>query len=339
MKGLRVRYVNYQDALETALGLAGRPSELDEFLTSAPAWRSDLERALALSSTAGRELRGISPAPSAAGRRERELIELVSRLQVENQAARSRWAALLGSVARPRLLAASAGIAAVLLALALATSLPPFSGGSPPTAEAVLIEGSVAEIGGGIVTITTADSAQLVRLSSDTVLTDGFGNTVGASALSAGQTVVLKGSRSEDGVVASQVELRDRLFGVVTAMPGDSIHLRSSQGEHVILVSSQTKIEGPVAVGAYLEVKIARLPDGRLSALEIEVEDSEGDDSDNDGPSSTPATAASPVPSTSPSPGAAEPEDHELADDDHTDEPETKEAEPETHEEEHEEDD
>jgi hypothetical protein len=110
--------------------------------------------------------------------------------------------------------------------------------------------------------------------------------------------VVLTGSQSGNEFVASQVELRDRLFGVVTALPGDSIHLTSSKGDFVILISPETRFEGVVSVGSFVEVKLVRVPDGSLIALEIEVEDedeneSEGDD-DHGGPSASPAPSTSP---------------------------------------------
>jgi hypothetical protein len=252
---------------------------------------------------------------------------------------------------RPRLVATTA-LAAAVVVLAVVAGLPALSdSGGAKTAEAVVIEGSVAEIGEGAVTVNTADSAELVKLSSDTVLTDGFGNTVQAAALSTGQTVVLKGNRSDDGVVASQVELKDRLFGTLSAMSGDGIRLRTPQAEHAIAVTPSTEIEGPLRVGAYLEVKVLRLSDGSLRALEIEAEDS--DDSGGSGSGSVDAPTApvgSPAPANTPAAGSpgddggdddedsAEPEQHED-DDSHDGEHDEEEHQEDEHDDEHESDD
>jgi hypothetical protein len=177
-----------------------------------------------------------------------------------------------------------------------------------------------------------------VKFSSDTVLTDGFGNPLQESDLNAGQTVILKGSRSDTGVVASQVELKDRLFGTITALAGDSMSLRSGQGSHVIRITPDTEIESALRVGIAVEVKVLRLTDGTLRALEIESEDDEHEDDDDHSKGETGGSASPVPPSTSPSAGTTpssgdsdgndkaedddDHEDNESADsEDHDDEP------------------
>ena len=319
--------MNYEEAFETAIRISNDPAALEAFLATLPDWRDQLSRDLRLAQSVGRELRQLTPGASATLRRQRELLEMVA-WHAEQPS--TSWMTRLPTVLlRPRLVACAA-LAAAVLVLAVVAGLPALSDGGANTAEAVVIEGSVAEIGEGGVTINTADSAELVRLSSDTVLTDGFGNTVQAAALSTGQTVVLKGSRSDDGVVANQVELKDRLFGTLTAISGDTIHLRTAQAEHTIAVTSSTEIEGPLRIGAYVEVRVLRVSDGSLRALEIEAEDSDDSGGSSGGSSVSPtAPAGSPAPANTPAAGSpeddggddhedlAEPEEH--GDDDSSD--------------------
>jgi hypothetical protein len=341
--------VNYEEAFETAIRLSNDSAALEAFLATLPDWRDQLSRDLRLAQAVGRELRQLTPGASATLRRQRELLEVVA--WHAEQPSPSWLARLHVLLLRPRVVA-SAALTSAVAVLAILTGLPAFSGGGGAiTAEAVVIEGSVAEIGEGAVTINTADSAELVKLSSDTVLTDGFGNTVQAAALSTGQTVVLKGSRSDDGVVANQVELKDRLFGTVAAMSGDSIRLRTAQAEHTIAVTPGTEIEGPLRIGSYVEVKVLRVSDGSLRALEIAAEDS--DDSGGSGSGSVDAPTApvgSPAPANTPAAGSpgddggdddedsAEPEQHED-DDSHDGEHDEEEHQEDEHDDEHESDD
>jgi hypothetical protein len=288
--------MNYQDALDRALSLAGAPAELEAFLRTVPQWRDNLERALTVSRSVAQGLREIAPDAAGTQRAQRQLMSAVDRLSTAGQP--SWQSRLLQPFGGYRL--ALAGLTAVaLIVFGIVAGLPSFSGSGTQTAEAV-IEGSVAEVGAGAVTISTRDANRVVQLSSDTVLTDGFGNTVESSRLSAGQDVVLKGSGSGDDFVASEVELRDRLFGSVTALSGDGIQLSSSKGEFLILVTPETEFEGLVKVGSFIEVKLVRQSDGTLRALEVEVEDAdEGDEGDDDhgGPG---GESANPPPSASP---------------------------------------
>jgi Domain of unknown function (DUF5666) len=307
--------MNYQDALERAFELSGESAALEMFLGSVPSWRADLEEALAVSHSLSRELRAITADEGARLRSQQKLMSTISRLAAAEPDAHASWISRLSSlVTVPRIVVAGV-TAAALLAFAVVVDFPSIDGGGTQTAEAVVIEGSVSEVGAGAVTINTSDSARVVMFNSDTVLTDGFGNTVASGRLSAGQDVVLTGSQSGKEFVASQVELRDRLFGVVTALPGDSIHLTSSKGDFVILITPETKFEGVVAVGSFAEIKLVHAPDGSLLALEIEVErededEGEGDD-DHGGQLASPSPASSPAPSASPEssssgPGSAE---------------------------------
>ncbi len=292
--------MTYQDALERALNLSDDRVGLESFLRSVPSWRADLEQALAVSDSLSRDLRVLAPDKDVRERSQRKLMATVSRLaRAEPPSRLWRVARTTSMLTLPRIFFASA-VAAALLAFAVVVDFPPTGGGGAPAAEAVVIEGSVSEVSTGAVTIsTTSDASRVVTLSSDTVLTDGFGNSVQASSLSAGQDVVLKGSQSGEEFVASRVELRDRLFGVVTALPGDSIHLSSPQGDFVILVNPETQFEGVIAVGSSVEIKLTRAADNSLLALEIEVAHDEVDEGEGDdvqgGSSASPAPAVSPV--------------------------------------------
>jgi hypothetical protein len=298
--------VDYEDAFETAIELSHDPAALDAFLATVPSLRGRLDRDLALALAAGRDLRRLTPDPAATMRRQRELLDAVDRHAEQRPVS---WAVRLRVFRLRPGLVVTAALVALVAVLAAVAGLPAVSdGGGTITAEAVVIEGSVAEIGEGAVTINTASSAELVRLSSETVLTDGFGNTVQPTALNTGQTVVLKGSRSSDGLVASSVELKDRLFGTISAISGDGIRLLVGQTEHPIAITPSTEIEAPLRVGAFVEVKVLRLSDGSLRALEIEAEEEEGDDRPpSKGILATPAApSANPTPNT---PSSGDPKD------------------------------
>lgn len=268
----------YQDALDQVLTLANDRRSLEAFLDSVPQWRDDLEGALAVSDSLSRQVRAVQPSQTSRLRTQQQLRSAVIRLAaVQAEPRESSFAAAWRVLSYPRFIAAAA-VAGGLLVGALVVNLPGSSGGGTPTAEAVVIEGSVAEVGTSAMTISTSETAKVVTLTNETVLVDGFGNTVNAADLSAGQDVVLKGSPSGEEFVASEVELRDRLFGVVTALPGDSIYLSSSKGDFVIQVTPETRFEGVVSVGAAIEIKLVRLSDGSLSAVQIEVEDEHEED-------------------------------------------------------------
>jgi hypothetical protein len=316
--------VNYEEALETALMLSDDAKALEAFLAEVPSYRERLLAQVELSRALGRDLSAVRPGSAARSRREQELLTLIAKLSNRQEPALA-WRTRLAGLFTPRTIA-SGGLAAVLIALALVITQPAIDGTGPLTAEAVVIEGSVAEIGAEGVTISTADSAQLVKLSADTLLTDGFGNSLQPSDLNAGQTVVLKGNRSESGLVASQVEVKDRIFGTVVALSTDSLRLRSAQGEYVIAITGATEFEGAVRAGSYVEVKVLRLPDGSLRALEVEAEDDDEDESEGDDrrvePRMSPAAAtATPRPSSS-SPG---PDDRSAGEGDR-DEPEVQDS-------------
>jgi len=302
--------MNYQDALDRALSLSHDPDALEAYLQTVPSWRADLERATAVSRSVSRRLGTLTPADATAQRSQQRLMSVVSRLATaESGAALARRAGLLGLFAMHRLAVAGV-VAAALLVLVFAANLPSLSGGGTQTAEALVIEGNVAEISTNGVTISTNSTSQLVKLDSNTVLKDGFGNTAETSKLSAGQDVVLEGNRSGDDFVASEVQLRDWLFGVVTALPGDGIHLSSDSGDYVLQVTSDTRFEGVVNVGAFIEVKVIRLSDGSLLAIEVETEDDGGENENQGGdgdqessgpPLTSPVAAASPSSNSGPS--------------------------------------
>jgi Domain of unknown function (DUF5666) len=273
--------MNYQDALEKALALADEPQALNVFLSSVPAWRSELELAITVASSVAQRLERITPSDAAAQRSQQQLISVVARLATaEATTSRSPRSGLFGVFALHRF--AVAGVAALAIAIVVLTlNLPSLAGAGTPTAEALVIEGNLAEVSPNAMTVSINNSPQTVKLSSDAVLQDGFGNTVEASKLSAGQDVVLEGSRSGNDFVASQVQLRDRLFGVVTALPGDSIHLSSASGDYAIRVTTDTQFEGVLRIGDHILVKLTRMSDGSLVAVEVETED-EGSDNGND---------------------------------------------------------
>jgi Domain of unknown function (DUF5666) len=295
--------MSYQDALERALSLTRNPGALEAYLQTVPSWRSDIERAIAVSRSVSRDLVAVQPRNAATQRSRQQLMSVVSRLASDQaNVSPSRRSGLLAIFALHRFAIAGVAAAAMLL-LVLAVNLPSLSGGGTPTAEALVIEGNLAEVSANAMTVSINNAPQTVKLSSDTVLQDSFGNTVATSKLSAGQDVVLQGSRSGDDFLATQVQLKDWLFGVVTALPGNGIHLSSDSGDYVIQVTADTQFEGPINVGDNIQVRLTRMSDGSLVALEVESEnddgegDQQGDDGDHESsglPPGSPVAAATP---------------------------------------------
>lgn len=311
--------MKYEDALDRAISLAGDPDELAAFLAGVPAWREELERAVRASRAFADGLRAVLPADEATERSWREVASMVGRLRATGATSPAASRRAHGLLRGYRLLVAGAG-AALLLALAVVADLPSLAGRGAPQAEAVVIEGNVAEVGVEGVRIRTDDSDRLVKLQENTVLTDGFGNPVTADKLSAGQNVVLKGSRSGDVFVASEVELKDRLFGQIAGVFTASIRLRSASGEFLILTTPETEVEGRLAVGAFVEVKVRRSADGSLTALEIENEDTDAEEGREDGHGGRgPSVQPTPTGTQAPARDSRESEDrdrHEQPEDD-----------------------
>jgi Domain of unknown function (DUF5666) len=291
--------MNYQDALDRALSLGNNPGALEAYLRTVPAWRSEIERAIAVSRSVARQLESVTPDHAAARRSQQHLMSAVSRLATAEAATSRSWASGLISGFALHRFAVAGVVAAAMLLLVVVLNLPSISGGGTQTAEAVVIEGNLAEVSPNAMTVSVNNAPQTVKISSDTVLQDGFGNTVEASKLSAGQDVVLEGSRSGDDFLATQVQLRDLLFGVVTSLPGDGIHLSSASGDYVIQVTAETQFEGVIRVGDNIQVKLTRMSDGGLVAVEVENEggDSEDEQQGGDGEhESSGSPPASPVP-------------------------------------------
>jgi hypothetical protein len=189
---------------------------------------------------------------------------------------------LLRRIWSKRLLLAGATAAAVAIAAVLI--VPPGDDGNLgfSTAEAVVIEGSLAGVTPSGVTLQTSKGPQTFKLGEGAILQDGFGNTLDLSALRPGQIVVLTARPSDGALVPQRVEIKDRLFGTLTSVIADSITVQTKQALYLVLLSPETEVEGRLAEGVFVEVEVERLSDGSFRAEEVEVED-EHEDEDGDG--------------------------------------------------------
>lgn len=264
--------MTYEEALEKALELRNDPQALDSFMHCVTEMRPRLESDLTLIRSARAEIAALSPSRASTERAERQLMRVVAgqeSIESSRQSRLSRFAtwriAVVGATA------AAAVVAALFVASPDAPTL------SPSNAEAVVVEGSVADVSPEGVTINTASGPRTFSLADDTALQDGFGNRVSIASLRPGQIVILT-ARSSDGMLVPQtLEIRDRLFGSLTAMTSESITLRSGDSWYLIRLSPKTEVEGNLAVGVQIEVEVEQLKDGSFWAEEIEVEDQDSD--------------------------------------------------------------
>ena len=289
--------MTYDDALEHALSLTGDPLVLEDFLREVEQWRPQLEAAVRLSRSIALETASIVPGPGSTARVEQRMLEAISR----HSARRSQsWnTRLLGSVAllpRPRLIAAAAlaGLALTLITF----FLPGVSDKGTQPAQALVIEGAVAEVGVSTVTVNTDGVASSVLLEANTQVTDALGNTLDNSALSPGQNVVVTGRKVGDDFVVDSVAIKGRLFGTVNAVSPNNLSLTNKGNIYNVELTPETRYEGRILPGAFVEIDVVQLANGRLVANKVEVEDEEenedSEEGDKGGASSAPALSPSP---------------------------------------------
>jgi hypothetical protein len=338
--------VTYDDALERALSLTGDPIALEDFLREVEQWRPRLEAAVRLSRSIAFETASIVPGPASTARVEQRMLEAIS----GHAAKRSRsWSTkLLGSLAllpRPRLVAAAAVAG---LALALGTFfVPGISDNGTQPAQALVIEGAVAEVGLSTVTVNTDGVASSVLLEADTQVTDALGNTLDNTALSPGQNVVVTGRKVGDDFVVDSVAIKGRLFGTVNAVTPNNLSLTNKGNIYNVELTPETRYEGRLVPGAFVEVDVIQQADGHLVAKKVEVEEEDEEEDSEEGdhddqsvaPTSSPSLPSgasgtqpsnTPVPANTPAGAGDDHEDGEEHDEDGPEAPEATEQ-PEDH--------
>jgi hypothetical protein len=289
--------VSYEDILDTALDLGPDRAALAAFLrTLPPDQRSQVEADLQLRARVEREFQAVEPAPRARVLAERQLLAVVAERAAARKAGR-RGLPLLGAWPRLRLVAAlTATAAALVLAVAVSGRLDFNSS----TAEAVVVEGTLAEIGPGVLTLNTTRASETVRLEGDWQIEDGFGNQIDVSSLRPGQVIVLTARRSDNVLIAENLTVKGKLFGLITSVGSDRITVQSGDTTYLVLISGDTEIEGRLVEGAFVEIEVDTRPDGSLWAEEIEIEDDDedeggDDDHENEGSSGPVATVSAPA--------------------------------------------
>lgn len=281
--------MNYQDALERAIALRANRRDLEAFLGTVPDWRAQIEADIGLAAQFRDTVAARHPSDAAVAHAEQQLLRLVSVLEARDSTRASIPPApsLLARLWRARLVVGTA-TAAIVIAASVLFSGPGGNGGglAPGAAEAVLIEGNVAQVAGQTVTLETPSGPRTFTLNG-TTLQDGFGNTIDLSALKPGQPVVLFAEDAGGGNLSPQrLEVKDRLFGRITALSGSSLTLQTSSAQYTIALTAQTDVRDRVGVGSTVEVRVLRQGDGTLRADRIDAEDGDDDDDqrDNSGP-------------------------------------------------------
>ena len=275
--------MTYQETLQTALELQLSGSDLEDFLSQVPGWRLELEADLQLAALLRNQISKVQPS-SEASKRASGLLRTTIEERSQIEPSHRSWIFFLPIRRTPVRLALSAGItAALLLLFGLIFALP---GGNPlttTTAEAVMIEGTVSEISPVGLLLTSGNTQETVLIQDGAVLQDSFGNIVSVRRLKPGQTVVLTGNHSNGEFLASQVEFKDKLFGTILTLDADRIELVGGERRFTVLLSPDTRIEGALAIGVFVEIEVLQLSDGTLLAEEVEVEEDGADDDDKGG--------------------------------------------------------
>lgn len=133
-------------------------------------------------------------------------------------------------------------------------------------------------------TITTKDTSGAtvtVKVSSNTQYTR-LGKTASLSAITAGETIHVRGMRNSDGSISpSRVDIEVPTYGgQVTAINGSTITIKDRQGaSHTIHTSNSTTVEradttstvSAIAVGDQIIASGAKNSDGSLNAEQISV--------------------------------------------------------------------
>lgn len=132
---------------------------------------------------------------------------------------------------------------------------------------------STKDASGAAVTVNVTSTTQYTRL----------GKTASFSAISAGETIHVDGTRNSNGsITASRVDIEVPTYvGQVTAISGNTITIKDRQGaSQIIHTSSTTTVEradtssslSAIATGDYIAASGAKSSDGSLNAEQISVQ-------------------------------------------------------------------
>ena len=162
-----------------------------------------------------------------------------------------------------RRLAAAGFLAAAMLALGAGALglLTGTNGGlgifDSPSAEAVVIQGTLEAQGTGELTLVTSSGTQVLAIESDLVIVDAVGNPIARDSLLKGQTLSVKGRREDhDRVVIHEIEATTEVQGRVVSFSAISLQLAGGRLEFVVKLTPETRFEGALKVGAQVEVEI-----------------------------------------------------------------------------------
>jgi hypothetical protein len=221
---------------------------------------------------------------AAAGRARERMLRALAGTRTAAPAARP--GAIAGFASRRRI-AFAAALAAVMLLLT-AGGLTLMDGGrvplSSPSAEAVLIQGTLDSQTASGLTLITESGSQVVVIDDGAQVIDAVGNPIALDALLKGQALSVRGRRDEhSGVVVSEIKAVTEIHGTVVSFSPTLLRLTSRRGDYDLIVTPETRIEGLVRPGVPVEVEIERGVSGELIAKEIEAEDEHEDEEEDHG--------------------------------------------------------
>jgi hypothetical protein len=189
-----------------------------------------------------------------------------------------------------RRLVLAGGLAALMLLVTAGALNVLDNGAGPlgsPSAEAVVIEGTVESAGAGTITLITASGSQVISLDGSTQVVDSLGNLIRLDSLLQGERISVKGRRDEQtGLVIEEVKAVDEVHGTVVSLTATALRVTTSRGDFELVVTPQTEFDGTVGPGVFVEVDIEPGAGGTLIAEKVEVEDDERKDDDSSGPGS-----------------------------------------------------
>ncbi len=144
------------------------------------------------------------------------------------------------------------------------------------------LKGKIEDLGSGFVTVL----GKTFTVNDQTKIYDHLGMQTGFSSLSAGMIVEIKGKMNSAGVlIATKIKIEDEddfeISGTITALYEDKFELGGSlisvnQNTLVLNHQSQPVSYSDLTVGMFVEVKLAKNPDGSFIAIKIKIEDSPG---------------------------------------------------------------
>jgi hypothetical protein len=197
------------------------------------------------------------------------------------QSGRKGWLA-----AQSRPVMAGAALAFILVLGAVSVGL--LSRGGPssgvlttPSAEAIVLEGTLVSSDGQELLVLTAQGRESISLETGPPIVDAAGNPLPVQSLAAGQTLSIKARRDEHaGLVIDEIQATGEVRGRITGLSTAQVEITGENVSIAVLLTPSTAIEGVLRPGVLIEADVQRDSADNLVALRVKVQENEGDDGD-----------------------------------------------------------